>query len=428
MGKPTKAKKAASSSRQGGQLTPAYSPQAQEMRALLRRIPDGFQATLNALAARSDQDRETVLTELVRGMGKEILPLVRAAALGTNESLALSALRVLPVFGTRAAADVLCEVYEANASQERAALCRTGALALEARGVRVAIPEALEQPEEPLQLVLRETSVSAPDGVGSRSVAARLQDAYGVWYAIFVLWNDQAGVKDGFMRPMSRHEWHERVERLAHRGDSPVACPPDYARWLVAEARKINERTGLPLEKHLEEWDRWMGAPPADYTPADPLQWVRAADPARVQEWMERSGDLFAVPDVARWFLEAADCVGWARRWNSLRTRVARDGNGKENSEELTRFLRDASRELVTRESRELYCGRLVELSRVFDFRRQDEPARQAAAAAATLADRDDHPFLLELVRRSLTATEAILARGEDPERTRYRPMRRYSS
>src|SRR5690242_15952443 len=98
----------------------AYSAEAQEMRALLRRIPDGLKATLQALAARPQADRERVLTELARGMGKDILPLVRTAALGGNEELAQSAVRILPVFGTRAAGDVLVEVHRAHGESERA--------------------------------------------------------------------------------------------------------------------------------------------------------------------------------------------------------------------------------------------------------------------------------------------------------------------
>src|SRR4051812_48298951 len=129
MSKPTRSQKP----RGGGPPpAPAYSPEAQELRALLRRVPDGFQATLSALAGRPTADRERVLGELVRGMGKEILPLVRAAALGSHADLSLSAVRVLPVFGTRAAGDVLVEAYQLDPEGERARAARQGALALQA--------------------------------------------------------------------------------------------------------------------------------------------------------------------------------------------------------------------------------------------------------------------------------------------------------
>src|SRR5579883_1439394 len=107
MAKGDKSKKA----KPAGVAPRTYTPEAQEVRALLRRIPDGLKATLTALAARPQSDRERVLTELTRGMGKELLPLLRAAALGAHEEVAGSAVRVLPLLGTRAAADVLAEVY-----------------------------------------------------------------------------------------------------------------------------------------------------------------------------------------------------------------------------------------------------------------------------------------------------------------------------
>src|SRR4051812_3640746 len=93
-------------------LQKTYSPEAQEMRALLRRVPDGLRATLTALAGKDEAARERVLGELARGLGKEVMPLFKAAAVGSNDGLSCSAIRVLPAFGTRAAADILGEVYQ----------------------------------------------------------------------------------------------------------------------------------------------------------------------------------------------------------------------------------------------------------------------------------------------------------------------------
>lgn len=428
-GKPKKSRPGSAPAPPGN--APAYSPQAQELRALLRRVPDGFQATINALAARPTPDRERVMAELARGMGKEILPLVRAAALGSNEDLSQSALRVLPVFGTRAAGDVLVEAYQAHPGGERARIARQGALALQARGIHVAVPEE-DEPEAP-RLVLRETLVSAPDGVGSRSVAARLQDAYGVWYTILVLWNDQVGIKDGFMRPVSRQEWAERMERVAGRGLSWTPCPTDFARWQIAQAREINARSDYPLKDYLHDWDQWVGPPPEGYRPPDPAEALRSVGEEERSGLLTHSQDLFEVPDARRWFLEAADLKEWSHRWLELQTRFRLRGETEALKQEILTLIQGAADSVIDEEQQRLYRERLVDLSRVLEWRQPApgtaQAARHAAAAAAAIDEGmppRDHAFFIALVQRSLTVAESMIRSGEDPERSRYRPHRRY--
>jgi len=430
MGKPGKNKKTGSASRPNALAEPVYSVEAQELRALLRRVPDGFQATLKALAARPAPDRERVMGELARGMGKEILPLFRAAALGAHEELARTTWKVLPLFGTRAAGDVLAEAYQARPDGEWASLAWSSAVALQARGIHVAVPE-LETDRDEVRYTLRETSVSVPDGVGSRTVAARMQDQYGVWHAVIVLWNDQVGVKDGFVRPFSRQEWEERTQRMHQRGVHQVTCPVDYARWDVQRARELNERSGLPLGEFLTEWDRLVGPPPEGYTPPDPLEAARAADADQRAAALAESAALFRVAGVLRWSLEPTDCVSSARRWMDLQHRIRLRGSEASHADELRALLRDAVEELIDAPTAELYRRRLVDLSRVAEWDRQETAARQAAATAIALeegAAPADLPFFTGLVERSLLATAEILRRGEDPEKLAYRPMRRRQS
>lgn len=430
MAKATKDKKGKPAQKPAAAPVRAYSPEAQEVRALLRRIPDGLKATLSCLANKTQADRERVLTELVRGLGKEVLPLVRAAAMSAHEELAQSALRTLPIFGTRAAADVLTEVHDAHPDTARASVARQSAKAFRARGIQAAVPEPDEAPEPP-HYALRETWVSAPDGVGSRSVVARLQDQYGVWHAILVLWNDQAGIKDGFMRPLSRQEWEERARRMDERGTSQVLCPPDFARWQVAEARRLNDESGLALGTALSDWDTHLGAPPADYQPPNPTASLEAAAPEVQAQVLAEGAALIKMPDAARWFLEAADCAPWARRWTDLQNRLRYRGAEAEPEgvrAEITDLVYEATEALMDERQRELYRGRLLDFARVMEWRRLDESARQASAVALAIKRGTPStaiPFLVALVEWSLRATEVLVTRGEDLERLRYRPLRR---
>jgi hypothetical protein len=395
------------------------SAEAQELRALLRRVPDGFQATLAALRTRPEEARERVLTELARGVGKDVLPLFRSAALGADEGLALSALRVLPVFGTRAAADVLVEVHDKKADTDRAQLAAAGAAALQAMGISIAIGGEAQVEAAP-RLTLRETLVSAPDGVGSRSVTARLQDQYGVWHSIFVLWNDQAGIRDGFLRQMSRAEWAERQERAEERGLGWVPCPTDYARWQVAQGVAVSAALGEDVESHVVDFHREVGLAAADYTPPTPWEDPAALPEDEYQALLNGAGCLIGHTEAGRWFLEAADCEGEARRLGALW--------GADHFEAaLDPVLRDAVAALMTPPVLDTYRSRLEDLARVCAWRADPGHARLAAVAAFAIAKGtppQEIDFCRRLVVASLKVTLSLLARGEDLEKHRWRAKR----
>lgn len=399
------------------------------MRALLRRVPDGLKATLQALEGRQPEERERVLAELARGMGKEVLPLFKAAALGKSDSVAVSAVKLLPLFGTRAAADVLAEAYQARPEGAVATAAWQGAKAFGARGINVAIPEPEGAAEAP-RFTLREAYVSVPDGVGSRSVAARFQDQYGVWHAVLVLWNDQAGVKDGFMRAMSRQEWLERLQRMEDRGLPQSPCPLDYARWQIEVGRQINAQSGVAIREYLKEWNELVGPPPAGYQAPDPLESLSGLSDAERRDLLKSSPELFTLPEVKRWFLEAGDCARWAMPWNDLQHRLRLRGASESLQGEVRALVSEAANTLMDETQQRLYQGRLLDLARIYEWRRQMAPARQAAAAAWALGGAvpaAENPFCVALAERSLIAAALMLQRGEDLERLRYRPARRYA-
>jgi hypothetical protein len=422
MGKAGKQKKAPAGGK--GPASGGLSPEAQEIRTLMRRVPDGPQAALGALAAREEESRERVLRELVRSLGKDFLPFVRGAALGSREPLACSAVRVLPLFGTRAAGDVLLEVHAAHPEGERAGLARAGAEALQARGIHIEIPGG-EPPKEERRLALRETGVSVSDRAGSRSVVARLQDGYGVWHALFVLWNDRQGVRDAFLRPFSRQEWLERTQqRLDDRSLAWQVCPPDYARWKVARARTLSAPEEGRAAEHLKDWDELVGPPAAGYEPPDPVANLFEGSPDEAARWLAEAGELFRVPDVERWFVEVDLVKKRAQGWYDLLSRARLKQEDPELKAETAEFLRAAVEEVISAEEACLYRERLVELARICSWRHDEANARRAAAAAAAIdgaAAPSENPFFQALVRRTLLVAAATLRDGDSPARARKR-------
>ncbi|HEU4753925.1 MAG TPA: hypothetical protein VFU47_12525, partial [Armatimonadota bacterium] len=166
---------------------------------IARESPEGWGTVAGVLKEQDQIEPEVFLEFVARNMGREVLPLLRGAALDEDDTLATAALKALPLVGTRAAGDVLVEAYAAHPEGERAVLAWQGVQALQARGINVSVPEpdGVQRTVVPAFNV-REVFASLPDGVGSRSVYARAQDRYGVWQTVAVVWNDRAGVKDGF--------------------------------------------------------------------------------------------------------------------------------------------------------------------------------------------------------------------------------------
>lgn len=408
---------------------PALSPDAQEVRALLRRIPDGFQAALQSLAAREPAARERVMTELARGgMGKEALPLVRAAALSSQPDFALTGIRLLPLFGTRAAADVLVEAYKARPEGEFAEAAWQAAQAFLARSINVAVPHP-QASGAPLRFTLRETAVTMPDGSGARSVSARLQDQWGVWHAILLLWNDEVGVRDGFMRPLSRQEWQERQERNAPRGLEQVVCPPDYARWQAAYAREISARAGADPSEWLKEWDAHLGPPPEGYVPPDPAGAIQEASPGELAALLERSAELAARRDLSRWFAEPEDTLPWGRRWTDLQARLRNRRGDAYLAQEEQHLYEAAARDLYRDEMYRRYRERLVEFARVCEWRHDPEAARLAAAVVRHIDEGrppEEQPLFLALSRQSVSMVGMLLAGGIDPRELRPGARPRY--
>jgi hypothetical protein len=431
MTKPGKTRKDRSPARAASSPGQTWTSEAQELRALLRRVPDGLKATLQSLAVKPDPDRERVMLELARGLGREILPLFRTAALDANEPLSCTAIRLLPAFGTRAAADVLAEVQAAVSGEPRQQAVRDAAKAFRARSIQVSVSE----PEAPRsarpRLIVREAAVSMPDGVGSRSVAVRLQDVHGVWHALLVIWNDRAGVKDGFLRPLSRKEWEDLQARPdVSRGPRYLSCEPDYVRWMIQRARELNAVTGFPLGMSLVDWDELVGPVSTDYIPPDPCA-AQRSDPELHGRSLEQGARLYDELELRSWFLEAADCVNWAERWLVLQLAHRNRSTPEDSEKKIRELVALAVDDRVDQEHAKLYRERMTELARGWEWLGRPRPAGLAAAVALALEQGirpAEIPFFPALMERTLFAVSEMLRSGQDIERTRYRPLRRYQT
>lgn len=407
----------------------AASPQVPEeirgavaaIQQVVREAPGGWGTVAEVLKS-PDVDAEAVLEFLARSMGKEVLPLLRGLSLDEDEELGLAALGALPLLGTRAAGDVLVEAYAAHPEGERARLAWQGVEALRARGINVAVPEPGGVRTVAPQFQLREVVESVSDGVGTRETIARVQDRYGVWHSVVVIWNDRAGVKDGMMGPLSQKEWRSMLEEQARDEIQVAQLPPDFARWQIARVRLLNERSGFPLDDHLDNWDAIVGSAPADYQAPEPLAGLKDKSAEEIEHLREHLGCLFHMPAFKTWAIEPADCKPWWDAWNELDESKPEE----EQVADADALLSQIANEIITPETVALYRERLLDTAIKLRFLGHDHEADIAAAVAQDLqSDKKpgEHTLFRYLAGNGLEMLSEILEAGDDPEKLRYDPM-----
>lgn len=412
--------------RQGSAAATAQVPE--ELRGIISSIqqvvredPGGW-STVAAVLRGPEVDPEVLLEFMARNMGRESLPLLKGLAVDEDDALAEAALKSLPLLGTRAAGDALVEAYAAHPEGERARLAWQGVEALRARGINVAVPEPGGVRVAVPQFQVREYWESVPDGVGSREMIARAQDRYGVWHSIVVIWNDRAGVKQGLIGPLSQKEWREMMQDHAREEIQLAQVPPDFARWQIARARLLNEKTGFPLEKSLENWDAIVGPPPADYEAPDPLADLRSKSPEELKHLQGHLGCLFHMPSFKGWAIEPADCKNWWEAWNALDESKSEE----EQIAEVDALLAEVANHAIDPETVALYRERMIDCARKLRWLRHDHEADIAAAVALELESLErpgDHTLFRYLAGNGLEMLGEILEEGGDPEKLRYDPM-----
>ena len=430
-------KKSGKPAKQNRPAPVAVPAELQAIQDEIRRLVSedvGWTPFAEALKQQTEVEPEVMFEFIAKSFGKEGLPLLRGASQDEDEVFACAALKALPLLGSRAAGDTLAEAHAAYPDGERGRLAWQGVQALQARGIKVSVPEPEGVRPQTAGHQVREIRESFPDGVGSLETLVRMQDRYGVWYTLAVIWNDRAGVKDGFLTPISRPHWEQMRRTQQEQGVDLISVPEDYARWQVARARAINEVSGFPVEDHLEPWDSFFAAPAEGYSPPDPtaaLRELSAEDQLALANDIE---PLMAEGIFNTWAFEPADVRPFYEEYQPLAEQVyLADPDAEPDTEAYAKFrevLSKAARAVTTPQMDALFKERLLDVARKMEWAGRGDAARVPAAVALQLIETDDPGstvFYQELVANGFELLEEILQDGEDPEELRYDPMERYT-
>lgn len=415
-------------------VPPGLEAVQDQIRQIAENEEGGWGLIAEAIKTQPEIEPQVMFEFLARTFGKEALPLLAGAALDEDDEFALGALEALPLLASRAAGDALAAAYAAHPEGERGQTARTGVQSLQARGIKASIPDAETPAQRTPTYQIRDILESLPDAVGGRETLVRLQDRYGIWSTVAVIWNDRAGVKNGFLSPFSRTHWDEMVRTQRQQGVDLITVPNDYARWQVRQARNLNELSGFPLDDHMEGWDEVMGEPADGYAPPDPTESVRALPEEARNELAEGLALLMADGILSSWAFEPADVQHLKDQYQPLADEVYATPEDDEPDQELfdkfQAVLAEAARSVLTPEMDALIRERVRDAARKFEWQGNQDAARILAATLVKLEETDDPAsslFYCELAANSFELLNEILQDGDDPEALRYDPMEVYT-
>ncbi len=249
--------------------------------------------------------------------------------------------------------------------------------------------------------------LSTIDGAGTRMVfLTRPQAPQGIlaWNAVV---SDVQGIVDFSGFETSRKKFHEYLDDLRGRmawdiveGDS------QYSLGLILQAAEANQKKGQPLPEEFLKWKALLGSPP---DPLPPLiyRFLSGEEMKTRSDLLDRSVSLFEISPFRDWFLEEAETEKYLPLLQEAsESRLVLTPYQKEAR--VLEIYRQAVNELFDSARRSLFRRRLEEMAYILWKKGEEEAARISLAAGLQVESEGGvlsvHPFLLELVKRSLTA------------------------
>jgi hypothetical protein len=383
--------------------------------AFLKEVEDHFEAwsedpapALARMGSLSSAELERVFSSLVKNKAEEVYPFFQSI-LGREEKIDLPLADSLGRWNAPEAGILLQRLAEKSSSRAVLKNVRKSIFRLKSHGLEVGeIRDASPAVFHPPQPIPAEGFVSGLDGTGTRMVwLVRPQPPRGV-AAFHALITDTQGILDFQALESSRRKFHEYMEEVGKQAPwEIVEADPEYCLGLMIEAAELSSKKGETPPGDFLKWKPLMGAPPA--LPLRPLihRYLKEEEWKSRSDLLDRTGSLFENASFQNWYLEEEE----ARKYLALlkeasESRLVLTPYQKEGR--VMEIYRQAVEELFTRERRILFGRRLEEMAYVLWKTGKENEAQMSFVAALGMESEGGilsiHPFLLELVKRSLTA------------------------
>jgi hypothetical protein len=341
--------------------------------------------------------------------------------MGQDEKLDLALARSLGRWNSIRAGDLLHRMVSYTSSSTVLKAIRKSIFQLRSQGLGVqGIEDSTPSAYRPPQPVSSEGFLSSIDPTGSRLVwLVRPQIPQGL-LAFQALISDLQGVVDFNGFETSRKKFHDYLQKF--REEVPweiVEAGAEYCHGLMIEASEINQKKGQPPPEAFSKWRPLMGAPPE--APLQPPIYLHLSE----KDWehrpdlLDRSGSLFDLPIFRAWFLGEEEMPKYlhllqeASESRLVLTPYQQEGR-------VMDIYRQAVEELFDKPRRALFRRRLEEMAYILWVTGKENEARTALVAARGMESPGGilytHPFLLELVKRSLAARVQEAAKEKEKD------------
>jgi hypothetical protein len=397
-----------SSKKKPGSISPEAENLAKEAIHQISSWAEDPDLFLSRLGALPPQDWEGLFLSLIRSQSEEVYPLIQQI-LGREERIDLSLASSLGRWNAPEAGILLHRLASKTSSKTILKSIRKSIFRLKTQGVDVQeIGDSSPAVFRPLQAVPSEGFVSSLDPTGTRFVwlvRPQLPQGLMVFHALV---SDTQGMIDFQSFEASRKKFHQYLEEF--RKNVPweiVEAPPDYCLGLINEAAEINQRKEQTPPADFLQGRALMGTSPP--LPLKPLiyQFLNEEEWKDRADLLDRSPSLFQLSHFQDWYLEEEE----GKKYMGLLKEASESPLVLPPHQKEARFIdiyRQAVSELFDPARKSLYRRRLEEMAYLL-WKTGKESESQLCLVAALCMEREGgvlstHPFLLELVKRTLTA------------------------
>ncbi len=358
--------------------------------------------------------QEIFFLNLYKQGNKNLLPLLEALR-GQDEQLDEALASSMGHWISPQAAGLLHSMAAATPSKAVAKSIRKSIFRLRSMGLSV------EEVAAPSQAVFQAPRLGPPEGFlspidssGGRLILLFLPQVPQGMIAASTLIDDMEGIVDFNAVETSRKHAHEYLETIQEGARFKLLeADPKYCFGLILEAHEIGQKKGKPSPPEFLKLRPMMGTPPP--LPLKPLiyQFLKEEEAKSRTDLLDRSGSLFQVPPFASWVLRDEETEKYLQLVKEASaSRLILSPYQKETR--MEDIYRQAVQELFDESRRLLYRRRLEEMAYCLLKEGKEWEAQISLAAALGLEKESGlltpHPFLFELVKRSL---EAFLEREE---------------
>ena len=354
----------------------------------------------------SPEEREAFFALLVAETGDKAFPLLEALR-GRSEELDTALARGCGQASSSQAVDFLVRWAGKNPSKSIGKEIRKSLFRLKSRGIPVPDLEDSSPPVfRPPRAELAEGYISAVDAGGSRAVwLGLLRPPQGMLF-VTGIFRDTEGILNLAVYESSRKKFLEFMDQV--RRDSLwdiVDAEPDYCAALIHEAHEMQIKLGkAPNPEFLKLKGLWR---PSPSLPVRPLIYrhLQEEDLKARPELLDRSPSLFEKDSFRLWFLEKEELAKCLSLLDEAgRSRIILPPHQQESR--FFEIYQKTVQELFDEKRRFQFRRRLEEMAYILWKKSDEAGAKIALAAALGLAEEDKflspHPFLLELVKRSV--------------------------